>query len=63
RTLRDASVALALTVVVEDSVYLHVSQFLHVLYNSRHLVWLVSSTAQLKEGNHDIADDAENHLY
>ena len=63
RTLRDALVALALTVVVEDSVDLLLSHFHHVLCNSRHLVWLVSGTAQLKDGNRDITDDAENRVH
>ena len=42
-TLRDALVALALAVVVEDSVDL-LSQLLHVLDDTRHPVWLVSGT-------------------
>ena len=45
RTLRDALVTLALTAVVaEDSLYLLLSQLLHVVDNGRHLVWLVPTS-------------------
>jgi hypothetical protein len=63
RTLRDALVALAPAVVPEDHIEFLLSQILHILNNGRYLVWLISSTTQLKEGNHDITDDAKHHLY
>ena len=64
RTLRDVLVALALSaaVVAEDPLCLLCCQLLHVADNGRHLVWLVSGTAQLKKSYHDVSDDAENQI-
>ena len=63
RVFRDALVALAPAVVPEDHIEFLLSQILHILNNGRYLVWLISSTTQLKEGNRDITDDANHHLY